>query len=108
MRLSFLPNIISFQLRKTLIISFLFCSALAVNAFGQEERVGIHSDFPVADEEIIELEGPVKEKEVPEISRENSSHQYKAREEKESKNGGMSTLSFNLFLYVVDRFKENN
>jgi hypothetical protein len=32
---------------------------------------------------------------------------YRLEDQKESKEDGKSTLSFNIFLYVLDRFKEN-
>jgi hypothetical protein len=119
MLLSLKTNKISFRFRKFLILGFLFCSVIAFNALGQEERTAHHGDAPAEYEEINDHEvrdfslngkehAETKETKISIPKKENKEQLYKHRGEKEVKKEGLSTLSFNLFLYVVDRFKEDN
>ena len=118
MLLSLTTNKISFQFEKFLILGFLFCSVFAFNALGQEERTAHHEDAPaeyeindhgVRDLTLSEKEsGEIRETKISSPKKENKEHLYKHRGEREVKKEGLSTLSFNLFLYVVDRFKEDN
>jgi hypothetical protein len=119
MLLALTTNNVSFRFDKFLILGFLFCSVISFNALGQEERVVHHGDSPADYEEINDHRGSdfanigkegteVKENKTPLPKKENKDHLSKQRGEKDAKKEGMSTLSFNLFLYVVDRFKEDN
>lgn len=114
---SLITNKVLFRFDKIFILGFLFCSLLAFDALGQEERAVHQGDSPEHFEEIndrsstdyhhVGQEGTDNKTVVPkkDIQRD---HLQKQRGEKEGRKEGMSTLSFNLFLYVVDRFKENN
>ena len=112
-------NKISFRFDKFFILGFLFCAVFALNAFGQEERTVYHGDVPADFDEINGLSGTdftsmgkesseSKENVVTFPKKENKDNLHKQRGEKEARKEGMSTLSFNLFLYVIDRFKEDN
>jgi|SRR5690606_18150133 len=112
-------NKISFRFDRIFVLGLLFCSVIAFNAIGQEERAVHHADSPADFDEINGLSGtdftPIgkegaegKENSVASPKKENKDHLYKQRGEKEGRKEGMSTLSFNLFLYVIDRFKEDN
>lgn len=116
---SLLANKISFRFEKFFVLGFLFCSVIAFNAVGQEERTVHHRDASADFEEINSLSGedftPIgkegtetKENSVASPKKENKDNLHKQRGEKEARKEGMSTLSFNLFLYVIDRFKEDN
>ena len=116
---SLTTNKISFRFDKFLILGFLFCSVIAFNAVGQEERTVHHGDASADFDEINGLSGTdftpmgkevteMKENIVASPKKENKDHLHKQRGEKEARKEGMSTLSFNLFLYVIDRFKEDN
>jgi len=111
-------NKILFSSRKAGILGFLFCVAVSFNALGQEERIRAISDSPTIYERTddradsypssVEKNNGETEQKVPLQKKENKEHIYKQKGEKDVKNEGLSTLSFNLFLYVVDRFKEDN
>lgn len=112
-------NKISFPCRKVLVIGFLFCSIISFNALGQEERGTAIVDNPAEYDHITVVDGSGHsdlENKSPErvttrkLSQEseNNEQAYKQGGEKDVKKEGMSTLSFNLFLYVVDKFKEDN
>jgi len=112
-------NKISFRFDKFFILGFLFCSVFAFNALGQEERTVHHGDASADFDEINGLSGTdftpmgkegteTKENIVTSPKKENKDNLHKQRGEKEARKEGMSTLSFNLFLYVIDRFKEDN
>ena len=118
MLLSLTTNKILLRFKKSLILGFLFCSVFIFNAFGQEERTAHHEDAP-AEYEINDRgardftlsgkeSGEIRETKISSPKKDNKEHLYKHRGEKEVKKEGLSTLSFNLFLYVVDRFKEDN
>lgn len=118
MLLSLLTNKISLSCKKVLVLGFLFCSVVTFNAVGQEERRMHHSDSPAEYDELNDRSGvdiphtgaeaaEVKETKVA-PKKDNKDNLHKLRGEKEVKKEGLSTLSFNLFLYVVDRFKEDN
>ena len=111
-------NKISFRFRKPLILGFLFCSLVTFSAAGQGERTKSHEDIPAEFESHSDhagqdfsdnqTSGSEAKGSKAIIKKENKEQLYKHHGEKEVKKEGMSTLSFNLFLYVVDRFKEDN
>jgi hypothetical protein len=109
MLLSLKTNKISFRFRKFLILGFLFCSVISAHhgdAPAEYEEINDHEvrDFSLNGKEHAET----KETKISIPKKENKEQLYKHRGEKEVKKEGLSTLSFNLFLYVVDRFKEDN
>ena len=119
MLLRLMTNKISFRFDKFFVLGFLFCSVISFNAVGQEERAVHHGDSPADFEEINDLSATdfthignegvdAKENKITSPKKDNKDHLHKQRGEKEARKEGMSTLSFNLFLYVVDRFKEDN
>ena len=113
-------NKISFPCKKVLVIGFLFCSIVNFDVLGQEERGKAILDTPAGYDHITGVDGSdhadlenkslerVTTKKLSTQEPENNEQVYKQGEEKEVKKEGMSTLSFNLFLYVVDKFKEDN
>lgn len=111
-------NIISLQNRKSFLLGLLFCSIVTFTALGQEERGSLRLDTSDGLEKTTDLKKPnilQVEKNIHEVKEDNSSSPkkekeqlYKHRGEKEIKSESKSTLSFNLFLYVVDRFKEED
>lgn len=112
-------NKISFPCRKVLVIGFLFCSIISFNVLGQEERGKAILDNPAGYDHITGVDGSGHtdlENKSPERATtnklsqepENNEQAYKQGGEKDVRKEGMSTLSFNLFLYVVDKFKEDN
>jgi len=111
-------NKISFRFKKSWVLGFLFCSLVTFSATAQGERIKSHEDTSAEFESIPDHVGQDfsnNEKRSSEITgskalikKENKEQVNKHRGEKEVRKEGMSTLSFNLFLYVVDRFKEDN
>ncbi len=104
----------------------LFCLFLSFATFAQNERDRNIPDLPKNNDSANQYESP--ESSISEQKSENFNRQsispigeskvattpskkdnafYKAGGEKEIKKEGMSTLSFNLFLYIVDKFKED-
>ncbi|GAB3656048.1 hypothetical protein GCM10028791_27580 [Echinicola sediminis] len=80
------------------------------NRNGQREKSILNAPVEDAEEPMIDGYRPEKmspnhsSKTVKEVK---ENPVYKASGEKEEKKEEMSTLSFNLFLYIVDRFKED-
>ena len=114
-----LYNKILFLHVRTLVLGFLFCFAATLNAMGQEERARVASDSPSEYSGVNDLEGSdlaglenKHEEKIVNIAQpkivDKREQLNKGGGEKVLKKDGMSTLSFNLFLYVVDRFKEDN
>src|SRR5690606_2179175 len=113
-------NKISFPYNKFFVIGLLFCSIVSFDVLGQEERGKAISDTPAEYDHITVVDGAdhaaLENKSVERMAAKKSFTQeperneqlYKQGGEKDSKKEGMSTLSFNLFLYVVDKFKEDN
>src|SRR5690606_21133912 len=113
-------NKISFPCKKFLVIGFLFCSIVTFDVLGQEAGGKAISDTPAGYDHITGVDGAdyadLENKSVERMAAKKSSPQepekneqlYKQGGEKDIKKEGMSTLSFNLFLYVVDKFKEDN
>lgn len=110
---SLLTNIISNSFGKFIVLGFLFCCLGSFNAWAQEERTMNHADSPSEYEEMNEqvvspVVAPKEIKQALPTKHESKENLSKQRGEKDAKSEGISTLSFNLFLYVVDRFKEDN
>ncbi len=109
-------NKILFLYVRIFVLGFLFCFALIPDVMGQEERSRAATDSPsdysgVSDLEESDLTGfeNINEEKTVNIAPAKKAEQPKqAGVEKGLKKDGMSTLSFNLFLYVVDKFKEDN
>ncbi|WP_373493166.1 hypothetical protein [Aquiflexum sp.] len=106
----------------------LFCLFFNFASFAQNERDRNIPDSPRNSDAVNQFESP--ESSISEQKSENFQRQsasptveiktgtnttqtkkdnplYKMGGEKEIKKEGMSTLSFNLFLYIVDKFKED-
>jgi hypothetical protein len=95
----------------------LFCLFFNLgNALGQSDKERSYSDVirveepsqstkdVTSDYSVIKREQPEK----PEEGRDYSSFREKGTsDERDNKQEGRSTLSFNLFLYVIDKFREN-
>lgn len=108
-------NKISFPFKKSLFIGFLFCSVVSFDIVGQEERENVVSESSQGYDDLSGPESSDMQENTTEIKMTERSLTEKKEEqlyeyegEKEVKKEGMSTLSFNLFLYVVDKFKEDN
>jgi hypothetical protein len=120
------PIKISSKGSKSIPILVLFCLFLSFASFAQGERDRNIPDLPKNNDSANQYESP--ESSNSEQKSENFQRQsvspigesksavtpvkkdnafYKAGGEKEIKKEGMSTLSFNLFLYIVDKFKED-
>lgn len=107
-------NKILFPCNKFVIIGLLFCSVVSFDIMGQEEREKIVSESNQEFGDLRGLESSDREENSTEINRPSTSitekkeQLYESEGEKEVNKEGISTLSFNLFLYVVDKFKEDN
>lgn len=114
------PNKIFFPLKFFFVAGLLFCLVGSFEVLAQEERGRMDSGFdhtmdhvtetgssvPVASEATsLQTREPV-ESSAPQNEIKNE-QLYRQGGEKEVRNEGLSTLSFNLFLYVADKFKEN-
>lgn len=114
------PNKISFPLKYFFALGFLFCLIGSFDVFAQEERgrsnsdshqdmdqvdegVDMHDDFT----ETKSVKSPNQNVTTTPQNEIKNEQLYRQKGEKEMKNEGLSTLSFNLFLYVADKFKEN-
>lgn len=120
-----LTNHISSEVAKILTLSVGFCLFLNLTSFAQGERE--RNDMPKNTDTMGQFESPesaamemknenyfrstttVKNNPTPinnnQVRKDNPI--YKQGGEKDTKKEGMSTLSFNLFLYIVDKFKED-
>src|SRR5690554_87564 len=113
--LMFKQNKISFHSLNILILGFFFYLGTSVNAIGQEGRGIIEpesSPFIYGDLEKRPLTDPVGEENKKResdaaVHEENKPAPAKSPEDTKVKKEGMSTLSFNLLLYVVDKFRED-
>lgn len=114
-----MPNKILFSYFKIFSASILFCCLATFPAFAQEESA-VNFDQPnrsyraLTEQENLTTPKTEEKKENFWEQQKTAILQKESNREKEIKRGGdketgkegMSTLSFNLFLYVVDRFKE--
>jgi hypothetical protein len=116
--------------RKNIILAFLFCALGSLNAFAQGEKERSFPDAPMKTSDVAStfenhestssdskydfslkqnnqhLNKDVKSVQNTAVRKENPL--YKQGSDKEIKKEEMSTLSFNLFLYIVDKFREDN
>lgn len=120
------PNKISLNCQKGTFLTIVFCIIASLNAFAQVEHERNIPELPkmvdnsgsfespesgTIDQRSDNFHRPIPAKNKPQVL--NTSPQRKENPilkqggEKDSKKEGMSTLSFNLFLYVVDKFKED-
>ena len=115
----------SFEGLRVFLSGTIVCFLLSFNSFGQSER-GMQ-DVPKNTDELGQFESPesnsvewkqenaksnsLKSSNTKSQSVENAVRRenpiYRQGGEKENRKEGMSTLSFNLFLYIVDKFKED-
>ena len=114
------PNKISFPFTYFFALGLLFCLIGSFDVLAQEERgrdiTDLHPGTDQVDESVNMQRDFTETKSVntpnqnvtatPQNEIKNE-QLYRQRGEKEVKNEGLSTLSFNLFLYVADKFKEN-
>ena len=113
---------------KNLILTMGFCVLLGFTSFAQGERDRNSPDLPKNSDSIGQFENsdvsgfenrsdnayrqssPTKEvhstSSSPQVVKKENPL-FKQGGEKDVKKEGMSTLSFNLFLYIVDKFKED-
>lgn len=121
-------NIISSISTKGLFLILVFCAFGNFDTFGQGDKDKYLPDVPKTTENPIHFESPESanydhkidvnnkynstSKETKASTNQNPIRKenpiYKQGSDKEVKKEGMSTLSFNLFLYIVDKFKEDN
>ena len=122
------PTKISSKGSKEISFLVLFCLFLSFASFAQNERDRNIPDSPRNNDSASQYESP--ESSISEQKSENFQRNsispitdskssnytlqnkkdnsiYKVGGEKDTKKEGMSTLSFNLFLYIVDKFKED-
>ena len=122
-------NIISSISTKGFLFAIMFCVIGTINALAQGEKERPITDVQKNSDAINTFENPesnsvelksdfylrqstqnpskdVKPSVSTQVRKENPL--YKQGGEKDNKKEGMSTLSFNLFLYVVDKFREDN
>ena len=105
----------------------VFCLLLSFSAQAQSERERVIQDLPSNSDNFGQYESP--EASVMDLKYENSRNNanktielkpfngnqttkrenpvYRQGGERDNRKEGMSTLSFNLFLYIVDKFKED-
>lgn len=116
--------------RKNIILAILFCAIGSLSAFAQGEKEKNFPDTPIKNSDVTNTY------ESPETTANESSYEFNMRQsnqnlnrdikptpktavrkenplykqgsDKEVKREEMSTLSFNLFLYIVDKFREDN
>jgi hypothetical protein len=118
-----LPNKISLFTDKKYFFTILFCVFGTSVLFAQAEKERVFPDLPkhqdgvgsneMTDPGFYENRGDYSNRLQPSkntapsglLRKENPI--FKQGGDKENKKEGMSTLSFNLFLYIVDRFKED-
>jgi hypothetical protein len=118
------PNKISLNCKKSSFLAIIFWVVASINAFGQVEQDRNIPELPKNIDNSGNFENPesvVADQKSDNFYRstavknrnQNPSPQRKENPilkqggEKDTKKEGMSTLSFNLFLYVVDKFKED-
>lgn len=104
-----------------------FCVLFSFNSFAQGEKEKGMQDFPRNTDDLGQFESPestqtdwrlennrlnsVKSAEnkaqTPQNTVRRENPIYRQGGEKDTRREGMSTLSFNLFLYIVDKFRED-
>ena len=114
------PNKIFFPYKYFFALGFLFCLVGSFDILAQEERGRINSDSNQGMDQVdesVDMQADFTEAKSVKTPNQNvistpqndtkNEQLYRQGGEKEVKNEGLSTLSFNLFLYVADKFKEN-
>ncbi|MFD2034455.1 hypothetical protein ACFSKL_06615 [Belliella marina] len=121
-------NNISLISTKGLCLAIIFCTLGFVNTFAQGDKDRNLPDVPKTVDNPVNFENPESvnldskvelntkqnntSKEIKSATSQNPVRKenpiYKQGSDKDVKKEGMSTLSFNLFLYIVDKFKEDN
>ncbi len=102
-------------------MSALLCTALAVTSMAQSHEgernmpePRVEENFGMESPEAFEYtapratEKPATVKEKPATTSSKQGNIYRQGGEKDMRKDNVSTLSFNLFLYIVDKFKEDN
>ncbi len=120
-----IPAKISFENKMKLLTAFGICFLLSFASFAQTEREKQINDIPRNSDYYNNYESPESNYDTrvensvksnvhsreENTSRLNNARKenpiYKQGGEKDFKKENMSTLSFNLFLYIVDKFKED-
>jgi hypothetical protein len=102
---------------KTLSLTFVFCLFFGLSVLAQGEKDRLLPDGPKNAESVQQVDAPdgsndgVNKTSAPvktagvAVKKENPI--FKQGGEKDAKKEEISTLSFNLFLYIVDKFKED-
>jgi hypothetical protein len=120
-----IPNKISLESKTKLTLAFSICFLLSFASFAQTEREKQINDIPRNSDLYNSYESPESnyDTRVENSARNNTYSKeentnrlnnirkdnpiYRQGGEKDIKKENMSTLSFNLFLYIVDKFKED-
>jgi hypothetical protein len=102
---------------KTLSLTLVFCLLFVVSALAQTEKDRAFPDGARNAENIQQFETPDGSNDVvtksnapvknPNFTVKKESPGVKSGGERDGKKEEISTLSFNLFLYIVDKFKED-
>jgi len=117
------PTNISFSVQKVAILAIMFSAFCTLNSFAQGEDRSRNIPESRVDDNFGAMESPEanvieynskssastsanKDKATPTTVNRNKDV-YKQAGEKDVRKENVSTLSFNLFLYIVDKFKED-
>jgi hypothetical protein len=107
--------------KKEILLSLSFCLFFVIPSFGQTEKDRNNIDVPRASDTTTEIQESsaydsrndsynrplAKEQKPGQAVLKKENPLYKQGSDKEVKKESMSTLSFNLFLYIVDKFRED-
>jgi hypothetical protein len=118
-----LPNNISSFCPSKYFLTILFCVLGSSVLFGQTEKERVSQDLPKYQDGTSIYENPEanfqenkgdysiklqpNKSNSPASTLRKDNPLFKQGGDKDTKKEGMSTLSFNLFLYIVDKFKED-
>ena len=111
-----------------MLLTIIFCAFAFVDTFAQSDKDRNLPDVPKAVDNPMNFESPessnydtkidlnIKQNNINKETKSSTNQNpvrkenpiYKQGSDKDVKKEGMSTLSFNLFLYIVDKFKEDN
>lgn len=102
---------------KTFSLTMFFCLLFGFAAFAQGEKDRIMPDGPKNVESVQQFDSPdgsidgvnktSATAKTPGVPTKKENPIFKQGGEKDAKKEEISTLSFNLFLYIVDKFKED-
>jgi hypothetical protein len=107
--------------KKGILLSLIFSLFFVITSFGQSEKDRNNIDVPRANDTTTELQDNsaydfrndaynrpvVKDQKPGQAILKKENPLYKQGSDKDIKKESMSTLSFNLFLYIVDKFRED-